>query len=189
MGAARGDAAMREAPARRAWAFARDVADSLSAIRRARRVPHRASAVLREPRGHGLHVLPYPAPSHWGYGFNEYSVWTAAERITVGMILDRWRWWEMRVCDGPTAVVRDGADTGTVHHYCSSDRVVIYVQTPGPSAEISVRLPARMHGAFIDAESGATLSTVRYDGQPGALSRIAIPTGHGSVVLALEAAP
>lgn len=115
-------------------------------------------------------------------------MWTAAERTTVGEILDRWRWWEMRVCDGPESVVRGGVDTGTVRHHCAGDRVVIYVQTPGPSAAISVRLPARMHGWFIDAKSGVMLSEVRYDGESGQLWTIRIPTGHGSVVLALRAA-
>jgi hypothetical protein len=128
-----------------------------------------------------------PEPSYWAYRFNEFSVWTAAERTTVGALLERWRWWEMRVCDGPESVVRGGVDTGTVHHYCSNDRVVIYVQTPGPSASIAVRLPARMQGAFIDAKTGQPLREVRYEGEAGALWTIAVPTGHGSVVLALEA--
>ncbi len=124
-----------------------------------------------------------PAPSFRRYLFNRDGVWTEAESQTVGVLLQRLRWWDMRVCGNE--VVRGSFGVNQQHNYCANDRLFVYLKNVQPGATINLRLPARMSGSFRDAATGEEVEPVAYDGEPGALWTLAVPVRHASLALVI----
>jgi len=71
----------------------------------------------------------------------------------------------------------------------TATRFVVTLERPASDATLSFRLPAPMHGEFLDPTTGETVGTVRFDGPAGDMFSIGLPQGHDILILDMTGVP
>jgi hypothetical protein len=137
----------------------------------------------RESGGYDFVHVPPPG----FYKFERRRTWTWAAPAAAGIerVLNRVQWRELRQVarSAPGVMLLNAEEVSWTYGLESEQEMLVYVRQPKPGASLTMRLPATMVGALLDAETGDEIQPLRIEGRPSELTTLSIPTSRAVAVV------
>lgn len=118
--------------------------------------------------------------------FQADAVWPAAGVSAVRTLLTQSRWWTLEPKSRGENILREVHGVRAVELE-GPRRLVFVLRRSSSDPYLALRPPWTMDGVILDATSGETLRTVRFDGAPFSRWQVDLPAGRGLMLLSLWA--
>jgi hypothetical protein len=133
----------------------------------------------------GYDFVPVPPPHFYKFERRRTWTWTAPAAPGIERVLNWVQWRDLRQMarSAPGAMLLDANGVSWTYGLESEQELLVYVRQPQPGASLTLRLPATMVGALLDAETGDQIESLRLDGHTPELTVLSIPTSRAIAVV------
>jgi len=135
----------------------------------------------------GYDFVHVPPPAFYTFEGRRTWTWDAPAAAGIERVLKRVQWRDLRQIarSGQGVMLLDADKLSWTYGLESEQELLVYVRQPRQNASLTLRLPATMVGALVNAETGDEIQPLRIEGHPSELIRLSIPPGR-AVALVLS---
>lgn len=122
--------------------------------------------------------------SHHAYRFRREAVWGNDVEATLARLLRDVAWWDLRSVSAGEQdnVVRWVAGSESWFTWQGDDRVLVYFAGPATGAEVMLRPPGPMRGAFFAVDTGESIESAQCDVDEWQPCHLGVPGPRGAVL-------
>ncbi len=132
---------------------------------------------------HGFDFVGITRGSPGAGTLRDDAVWPAEAVPHVRKLYEAWNWRELRF--GATLEALRAAVNVSAEPVGSDEKFILILRNAVSGAVVRLRLVAPMDGVLVDARTGRTLRSERFDGHAGDLLSIELPEGFDILLLAM----